>query len=258
MNSKHSNGIIRRWTTEMNESIVITDLCKDYRDVRALDRVSLTVHEGELFGLLGVNGAGKTTLIKILSGLVSKTAGEASVAGLSVPRDLEKIKEIIAVSPQETAIAPNLTVMENLRFFAAVYGKKDEERLQRIVRTFHLETVLGRRAKTLSGGWGRRLSVALALVSEPQVLFLDEPTLGLDVLARRELWEIIRALKGKITVVLTSHYLEEIEALCDRVAILSSGHLLETGSVAEIKARTGKDAFEDAFVAVVEGGVSAS
>ena len=148
--------------------------------------------------------------------------------------------------------------MENLRFFAAVYGKKDEERLQRIVRTFHLETVLGRRAKTLSGGWGRRLSVALALVSEPQVLFLDEPTLGLDVLARRELWEIIRALKGKITVVLTSHYLEEIEALCDRVAILSSGHLLETGSVAEIKARTGKDSFEDAFVAVVEGGVSAS
>lgn len=242
----------------MNESIIVTGLCKQYRDVRALDGVSLSVHRGELFGLLGVNGAGKTTLIKILSGLVSKTAGEAAVEGLSVPRDMEKIKEIIAVSPQETAIAPNLTVMENLRFFAAVYGKTDEGRLQEIVRMFHLEDVLNRRAKTLSGGWGRRLSIALALVSEPRVLFLDEPTLGLDVLARRELWEIIRTLKGQITIVLTSHYLEEIEALCDRVAILASGHLLASGTVAEIKAETGRESFEDAFVAVVEKGVSAS
>ena len=238
----------------MNESIVVTDLCKDYRNVRALDRVSLTVGRGELFGLLGVNGAGKTTLIKILSGLVSKTSGEATVEGLSVPRDMEKIKEILSVSPQETAIAPNLTVLENLRFFASVYGKTDEENLRRIISTFSLEEVLNRRAKTLSGGWGRRLSIALALVTEPRVLFLDEPTLGLDVLARRELWDIIRALRGKITIVLTSHYLEEIEALCDRVAILASGKLLDTGTVAEIKARTGKESFEDAFVATVEKG----
>ena len=230
----------------MNESIVVTDLCKNYRNVRALDRVSLTVGRGELFGLLGVNGAGKTTLIKILSGLVSKTSGEATVEGLSVPRDMEKIKE--------TAIAPNLTVLENLRFFAAVYGKTDEENLRRIISTFSLEEVLNRRAKTLSGGWGRRLSVALALVTEPRVLFLDEPTLGLDVLARRELWDIIRAMRGKITIVLTSHYLEEIEALCDRVAILASGNLLDIGTVAEIKARTGKESFEDAFVATVEKG----
>ena len=223
----------------MNESIVVTDLCKDYRNVRALDRVSLTVGRGELFGLLGVNGAGKTTLIKILSGLVSKISGEATVEGLSVPRDMEKIKEILSVSPQETAIAPNLTVLENLR---------------RIISTFSLEEVLNRRAKTLSGGWGRRLSIALALVTEPRVLFLDEPTLGLDVLARRELWDIIRALRGKITIVLTSHYLEEIEALCDRVAILASGKLLDIGTVAEIKARTGKETFEDAFVATVEKG----
>ena len=241
----------------MNESIVVTDLCKDYRDVRALDRVSLTVGRGELFGLLGVNGAGKTTLIKILSGLVSKTSGEATVEGLSVPRDMEKIKEILSVSPQETAIAPNLTVLENLRFFAAVYGKTDEENLRRIISTFSLEEVLNRRAKTLSGGWGRRLSIALALVTEPRVLFLDEPTLGLDVLARRELWDIIRALRGKITIVLTSHYLEEIEALCDRVAILASGKLLDIGTVAEIKARTGQETFEDAFVATVEKGGAA-
>lgn len=241
----------------MNESIVVTDLCKDYRNVRALDRVSLTVGRGELFGLLGVNGAGKTTLIKILSGLVSKTSGEATVEGLSVPRDMEKIKEMLSVSPQETAIAPNLTVLENLRFFAAVYGKTDEENLRRIISTFSLEEVLNRRAKTLSGGWGRRLSVALALVTEPRVLFLDEPTLGLDVLARRELWDIIRALRGKITIVLTSHYLEEIEALCDRVAILASGKLLDIGTVAEIKARTGMETFEDAFVATVEKGGAA-
>ena len=241
----------------MNESIVVTDLCKDYRNVRALDRVSLTVGRGELFGLLGVNGAGKTTLIKILSGLVSKTSGEATVEGLSVPRDMGRIKEILSVSPQETAIAPNLTVLENLRFFAAVYGKTDEEYLRRIISTFSLEEVLNRRAKTLSGGWGRRLSVALALVTEPRVLFLDEPTLGLDVLARRELWDIIRALRGKITIVLTSHYLEEIEALCDRVAILASGKLLDIGTVAEIKARTGMETFEDAFVATVEKGGAA-
>lgn len=241
----------------MNESIVVTDLCKDYRNVRALDRVSLTVGRGELFGLLGVNGAGKTTLIKILSGLVSKTSGDATVEGLSVPRDMEKIKEILSVSPQETAIAPNLTVLENLRFFAAVYGKTDEENLRRIISTFSLEEVLNRRAKTLSGGWGRRLSIALALVTEPRVLFLDEPTLGLDVLARRELWDIIRALRGKITIVLTSHYLEEIEALCDRVAILASGKLLDIGTVAEIKARTGMETFEDAFVATVEKGGAA-
>ena len=177
--------------------------------------------------------------------------------GLSVPRDMEKIKEMLSVSPQETAIAPNLTVLENLRFFAAVYGKTDEENLRRIISTFSLEEVLNRRAKTLSGGWGRRLSVALALVTEPRVLFLDEPTLGLDVLARRELWDIIRALRGKITIVLTSHYLEEIEALCDRVAILASGKLLDIGTVAEIKARTGMETFEDAFVATVEKGGAA-
>ena len=173
----------------MNESIIVTDLCKQYRDVRALDGVSLTVHRGELFGLLGVNGAGKTTLIKILSGLVSKTSGNATVEGLEVPRDMEAIKALVSVSPQETAIAPNLTVMENLRFFAAIYGKTDEEHLQQIIRMF---------------------------------------------------------------------YLEEIEALCDRVAILASGHLLTCGTVAQIKAATGRESFEDAFVAVVEKGVSAS
>lgn len=242
----------------MNESIVISELCKSYRSVQALDRVSLTVHEGETFGLLGVNGAGKTTLIKLLSGLSRATSGDAVIEGLSVSRETEQVKARIAVSPQETAVAPNLTVTENLRFFADLYGKRDEAHLAHIVHAFRLETVADRRAKTLSGGWARRLSIALALISEPRILFLDEPTLGLDVLARRELWEIIRALHERITVVLTSHYLEEIEALCDRVAILASGQLLACGTVAEVTAGTGCASFEDAFVSIVEKGGSAS
>lgn len=237
----------------IKDSITVTNLSKQYSTVHALDRISLTVHTGELFGLLGVNGAGKTTLIKILSGLTAPTEGDAQIEGFSVSREPERIKPLIAVSPQETAIAPNLTVLENLRFFAAIYGKQDPGSLQEIVSALRLDSVLNRRAKTLSGGWGRRLSIALALISEPRVLFLDEPTLGLDVLARRELWEIIRALKGKITVVLTSHYLEEIEALCDRVAILASGQLLALGTVAQIKTDTGAERFEDAFVRLVEG-----
>lgn len=236
----------------MNESIVVNNLCKSYRTVRALDGVGLSIERGALFGLLGVNGAGKTTLIKTLCGLVSKTSGDVTVEGLSIPHDADRIKQLIALSPQETAVAPNLTVRENLRFFAAIYGKEDREHIERIVRTFHLEEVLDRRAKTLSGGWNRRLSIALALVSEPRVLFLDEPTLGLDVLARRELWEIIRALKGTVTILLTSHYLEEIEALCDRVAILISGSLAACGTVEELKRQTEKDRFEDAFVAIAE------
>lgn len=242
----------------MHDSIIVSELCKSYRSVRALDRVSLTVREGELFGLLGVNGAGKTTLIKLLSGLSRATSGDAVVEGLSVSRETEQVKARIAVSPQETAVAPNLTVTENLRFFAGIYGKRDETQLAHILHALRLETVADRRAKTLSGGWARRLSIALALISEPRILFLDEPTLGLDVLARRELWEIIRGLRGKITVVLTSHYLEEIEALCDRVAILASGRLLACGTVAEITARTGCTSFEDAFVSIVEQEGSAS
>ena len=237
----------------MNESIIVTDLCKQYREVRALDGVSLTVHRGELFGLLGVNGAGKTTLIKILSGLVSKTSGNATVEGLEVPRDMEAIKALVSVSPQETAIAPNLTVMENLRFFAAIYGKTDEEHLQQIIRMFHLEEVLNRCAKTLSGGWGRRLSIALALVSEPRVLFLDEPTLGLDVLARRELWSVISSLHGQVTLILTTHYLEEAEALSDRIGIMAGGRLRALGTAAGLCAQAGKDTFEDAFVALATG-----
>lgn len=231
------------------------NLTKKYGTVTALSDCNLQVNEGELYGLLGVNGAGKTTLIKILCGLTAPTEGEAFVFGNSVRTGMSEIKRIIGVSPQETSVAPKLTVKENLQFFAEVYyGDKGERKnaVERVISAFSLDEVLSRRAGTLSGGWQRRLSIAAALVSNPKLLFLDEPTLGLDVLARRELWEVISALKGKMTVVLTSHYLEEIEALCDCVAVLNKGRVAAVGTVEELKALSGQKNFEDAFVSIVK------
>ena len=214
------------------------NLTKKYKGVTALDNCSLEVDEGALFGLLGVNGAGKTTLIKILCGLTPPTGAAAYV------------------SPQETSVAGKLTVEENLKFFAEIYYRDKGEReraVQSVVETFSLDEVLSRRAGKLSGGWQRRLSIAAALVSNPKVLFLDEPTLGLDVLARRELWNVIRKVKGKTTIILTSHYLEEIEALCDKVTILNRGRVAAQGTVEEIKSGADEKSFEDAFVKIVTG-----
>lgn len=234
------------------EIIKVNEITKNYKTVKALNQVSLSINEGELYGLLGVNGAGKTTLIKILSGLAKADSGEAFVNGYSL-KQMDEIKRIIDLSPQETSVAMNLTVKENLTFFQKLYDIEDKEYLDSIVTSFSLNEVLDKKAKTLSGGWQRRLSIAIALISKPKVIFLDEPTLGLDVLARRELWKIIKSLKGKMTIVLTSHYLEEIEALCDRVAIMSKGHLLDTGTVEEIKEHANEKSFEEAFVKIAGG-----
>ncbi len=234
------------------DSIVINNLYKNFKSKVALDNLSLKIEQGELFGLLGVNGAGKTTLIKILCGLTKKTSGKITVNDFDLDKDIDKIKEIIDLSPQETSIANNLTVKENLEFFANIYDNNSADALSEIIETFKLNEVLDQRAKTLSGGYKRRLSIAVALISKPEILFLDEPTLGLDVFARRELWSIINKLKNKITIVLTSHYLEEIENLCDRVAILSKGKLLEVGTVEYIKRITESTNFEDAFIKLVE------
>lgn len=230
------------------------NLTKKYREINALTCCSVAVEQGELLGLLGINGAGKTTLIKILCGLTDATEGEAFVSGKNIKTQMSEIKGLIGVSPQETSVATKLTVKENLEFFAAVYYKDKSERekaVKEVVATFGLSEVLNRRAGKLSGGWQRRLSVAAALVSGPEILFLDEPTLGLDVLARRGLWRIIESLKGKTTIILTSHYLEEIETLCDRVAVLCRGKVAAVGTVEEIKARTGQQSFEEAFVKLV-------
>ncbi len=232
--------------------ITIDSVCKNYKTKNALDNVTLTIEQGELFGLLGVNGAGKTTLIKILCGLTKKTSGRITIADFDLDKEIDKIKEIVDISPQETSVANNLTVKENLEFFANIYNYNDDNLLNEIVYIFKLNDVLNQRAKTLSGGYKRRLSIAIALISKPKILFLDEPTLGLDVFARRELWNIIKKLRKNITIILTSHYLEEIETLCDRVAILSKGKLLKTGTIEEIKQITNTQNFENAFIKLVE------
>lgn len=228
-------------------------LNKFYKNLHALKDINIGIKENELFGLLGVNGAGKTTLIKILTCLSEQTSGEAYVHGFSVKDNPEKVKEIVDVSPQETAVAHNLTVRENLDFFASLYNTRDEAYISSVVNAFSLEEVENQRAKTLSGGWKRRLSIAIGLISKPKILFLDEPTLGLDVIARRELWKIINNMKGKITIILTTHYLEEAEALCDRVAVMAKGKVKATGTPAELKAIAKTDNFEEAFIKIAEG-----
>ncbi|MCR4899030.1 MAG: ABC transporter ATP-binding protein [Acholeplasmatales bacterium] len=234
------------------EIIKINNVSKNYKNIKALNNISLSINEGELYGLLGVNGAGKTTLLKILSGLTNQTNGDFIVGGFT-NNNMDEIKRIIDISPQESAVAKNLTVLENLKFFQDLYNQKDDNYLKEIIDDLGLNEVIKQRAKTLSGGYQRRLSIALGLISKPKILLLDEPTLGLDVIARRELWKIVNKFKGKITIILTSHYLEEIEALCDRVAILSKGNLLIEGTINEIKEKTNESSFEEAFVKIVGG-----
>ena len=230
-------------------------LCKKYKDKTAVKNLDLTIREGELYALLGVNGAGKSTTIKMLSTLTPPTSGEAYVLGNSVTKNAAKVKEVINVSPQETAVAAKLSVRENLEFIAKIYGanKKDARaKADEMIEKFGMEDITRQKAGTLSGGWQRRLSIAMALITEPKVLFLDEPTLGLDVLARRELWHVIEKLKGKITIILTTHYLEEAEALSDRIGIMAKGELKAEGTAAELKAKAETDDFEEAFIRIAE------
>ena len=230
-------------------------LVKRYKRITAVDGLDLEVRRGELLALLGVNGAGKTTAIKMLSCLTKPTEGEAFVGGYSVAENGAAVKALIGVSPQETAIAPNLSVKENLELICGIHGfskEKTEQKVSELTRQFGLDTVLERRAGKLSGGWQRRVSIAMALIGEPKILFLDEPTLGLDVLARHELWDVIETLKGKITIVLTTHYMEEAETLSDRIGIMKNGKLLAVGTGEELKKRAGVSDFEKAFVAIVK------
>lgn len=237
------------------EAIKTIDLTKKYKDVTAVDRLNLRIEQGELFALLGINGAGKTTTIKMLSCLSAPTSGDALVGGSSIIHDALKVKQLIGVSPQETAVAPNLSVRENLELMCGIHGFAKEKRLAKIEELssqLDLRDILSKRAGKLSGGWQRRVSIAMALISEPSILFLDEPTLGLDVIARSELWDVIRALKGKITIILTTHYMEEAEALSDRIGIMKSGRLLIAGTAHELMEKTAANRFEDAFISIVK------
>ena len=236
-------------------AIKTMELVKQYKNVTAVDKLHLEIMQGELFSLLGVNGAGKTTAIKMLSCLTKPTSGDALVGGYSIIKEPEQVKRLIGVSPQETAVAPNLSVKENLELICGIHGfskEKTEKKIKELECLFALDTVLNRKAGKLSGGLQRRVSIAMALISEPKILFLDEPTLGLDVLARHDLWEVIRSLKGKITIILTTHYMEEAQMLSDRIGIMKNGHLLAVGTVEELKEKAGTTDFETAFVSIVK------
>ncbi|MCI6501640.1 MAG: ABC transporter ATP-binding protein [Clostridia bacterium] len=236
----------------MKNAIELIGLTKTFGKKTAVRSLDLTIGEGELFALLGTNGAGKTTTIKMMSTLIRPTAGEIRLLGLDALRNTEQIRPFLNVSPQETAIAPGLTVKENLAFMAGVYQIRNrKEKIDALIEQFQLSEVLSQKAKTLSGGWQRKVSIALSLINDPKILFLDEPTLGLDILARRELWSVIEQLKGQITILLTTHSMEEAEHLSDRIGIMNRGKLLVTGSAAELKAQAGTDSFEDAFVKLV-------
>ena len=238
------------------DAIKINSLTKKYKDVIAVDNLSLSVRNGELFSLLGVNGAGKTTTIKMLSCLTQPTSGDAFLNGKSICKDTAAVKSLIAVSPQETAVAPGLSVRENLELMCGVHGftkNKQNTKIAELTELLGLESVIKKKAGKMSGGWQRRLSIAMALISEPEILFLDEPTLGLDVLARSDLWDLIRSLKGKVTIILTTHYMEEAEALSDRIAIMKDGKLLICDTAEKIKETAGTDSLEEAFVRIVKG-----
>ena len=237
------------------EAIKVCSLVKRYQSLTAVDGLDLEIRQGELFSLLGVNGAGKTTTIKMLSCLTRPTEGDALVGGYSITKEPEQVKQRIGVSPQETAVAPNLSVKENLELICGIHGfskEKAQRRIWELTQQFDLSTILTRKAGKLSGGWQRRVSIAMALISQPQILFLDEPTLGLDVIAKHDLWALIRSLKGKVTIILTTHYMEEAEILSDRIGIMKNGRLLAIGTPEDLKKQAGTKDFETAFVTIVK------
>lgn len=235
--------------------IEVERLTKRFGEKVAVNSIDLKINKGELFALLGTNGAGKTTTIKMLSTLIVPSSGNIKINGLDIVKNRQKIRQILNVSPQETAIAPNLSVKENLEFMAGVYQIKDKkERINELIKMFKLNEVLNQKAKTLSGGWQRKVSIAISLINEPEILFLDEPTLGLDVIARRELWNVIEELKGKVTIILTTHYMEEAEKLSDRIGVMANGNLMDIGTSEELIRKTNSKNFEDAFVKIATGG----
>lgn len=235
--------------------IETVELTKKFKNKVAVNKLNLNIKKGELFSLLGTNGAGKTTTIKMLTTLIEPTSGNIKISGLDSKVNKQKIRERINVSPQETAIALNLSVKENLEFMAGVYKiENPKEKINELINMFNLNEVLNKKAKTLSGGWQRRVSIAISLINNPQILFLDEPTLGLDVIARKELWNIIEKLKGKITIILTTHYMEEAEKLSDRIGIMSNGNLVDVGTVKELIQKSNSKNLEDAFIKIATGG----
>lgn len=236
----------------MMNAITINNLTKKYKNINAVSDLSLHIHQGEVFTILGTNGAGKSTTIKMLTTLVKPTSGTATIMGYDIIKEKEKIRKFINISPQETAIANNLTVLENLEFFAGIYNINDsKQKINDLIMLFKLQNVLKQKVKTLSGGYKRKVSIAVSLINSPKILFLDEPTLGLDVISRRELWEIINVLKKDTTIILTTHYMEEAEALSDKIAIMNQGRLLVVDTPDNLKQNYLKSTIEEVFTSVI-------
>ncbi len=244
--------------TSTGMAIAARGIVKRYRGFARVDGVHLDVPEGSLFSLLGPNGAGKTTTIKVLSCLIRADAGSVSILGVDALKEGTRARSLLAVSPQETAIAGRLSARENLLLMAGLYGIPRHEALLRaeeLLAAFGLSERAGEASRALSGGMQHKLSISMALVARPRVLFLDEPSLGLDPEARRELWRRIRALKGAMTIVLTTHYLEEADALSDIVAFIDRGTIVAQGAPAELKARYGAaQTLEEVFFAIADKG----
>ena len=222
----------------MDQIAIETDqLTRHFGERVAVHQLDLKIRKGEIFALLGTNGAGKTTTIKMLCCLLSQTSGEAFLNGFQLSKEQQEIKKIIGVSPQESAIAEHLTSKENLLLMGGVFGLSSEENKERALNLMHLLEIEDRKdqAKKLSGGLQRRLSIAMALMSDPEILFLDEPTLGLDPHSRKSVWNYIEKLKHHKTILLTTHYLEEADSLADHIAIMDSGNIIAQGTSSELK-----------------------
>ena len=236
-------------------AVEVKKLTKKYKSNIAVNNIDFTIQEGELFALLGVNGAGKTTTVRMLCGLSTPTSGECFVCGKNCITERAAVKKIVGISPQDTAVAENLTVFENLQLMCGLYGyskEQQDEKIRETMKLFRLDDIKDAKVKTLSGGWKRKVSIAMALISEPKVLFLDEPTLGLDVLARRDLWKILEKLKGNVTMILTTHYMEEAEHLADRIAIMMQGKIAVIGTLFDLENASGKKGLENVFVEIAE------
>ena len=237
----------------MNQpAIGIEHLTKKYEDVTAVEDLSLQIEKGELFGLLGPNGAGKTTIINILCGLIKPTSGTAKVGHFDVQKETYQVRELIGVCPQETAVYPYLTGAENVELFGNLHimtNETIETRRNMLLEKLGLTQEAKRKAEKYSGGMRRRLSLALALIHNPQVAFLDEPTVALDPQSRHAVWDFIRELKKENkTIILTTHYMEEAEALCDRVGIIDHGKLLALGPPKDLVLKAGVTNLEEVFI----------
>jgi ABC-2 type transport system ATP-binding protein len=239
-------------TSDNTPIIVLNNLVKKFEDVTAVDNLDLTIYEGELFSLLGPNGAGKTTTINILTGIIKPTSGNAIIAGFDVTKNPDKIKKIIGVCPQDASFFPFLNARENIELFGNLHSlskKEIEERTEKFLKLLGLTDASKRRAGGYSGGMLQKLNLMMALINDPKIAFLDEPTVGMDARARRNTWEFIGSLKDeKKTIILTTHYIEEAERLSDRVGIIDYGKLVELGTPKELMQKHEAKNLEQVFL----------